>query len=50
MSEQIFRYVTWPDVDRSLREGWAFAADLGQPHANYSCLMVFLCCCGREAK
>lgn len=47
MNASIFRYVAWPDVDRRLREGWAFAAELGQPHASYSCLMVWVCECGR---
>jgi len=44
----LYRYVRWPNVDRRLKQGWAFAADLGQPHASYSFLMVWVCCCGRE--
>lgn len=47
MTERAYRYVAWPDVQRRLREGWAFAAELGQPHASYSCLMVWICECGR---
>lgn len=36
---QFFRYVRHEDVAAYERTGWAFAADLGLPHALYSVLM-----------
>lgn len=43
-----FRYVPWGDVNRRLSQGYAFDIELPMPHAAYSCLMVWICCCGRE--
>lgn len=47
-SLELFRYVVWPDVPRRLAQGYCFAAELGLPHAAYSCLMEWRCTCGRE--
>jgi hypothetical protein len=49
VSARVFMYVIWPQVQRRLAQGYVFAGELGQPHANYSCLMEWICSCGREA-
>jgi hypothetical protein len=41
----VFRYVTHERVHDYMLVGWAWAADLGDYHGQYSCLMVWPCKC-----
>lgn len=40
-----FRYVLYERVEDYFRLGWAFAADLGPVHGQYSVLMAWPCQC-----
>ena len=48
MTERIFRYVRYADVEARLAQGWVYAGSLGLPHSQYSVLMEWVCSCGRE--
>jgi len=41
----LFRYVRHEDVLRYFQLGWAWAADLGDYHGEWSCLMSWPCGC-----
>lgn len=44
MTTGVYRYVPHSHLLRRLAQGWQWAADLGQTHGEWSCLMWF--CCG----